>query len=79
MPLFIWYLASEDTTILMIAWPKSMNYLVMSGMVLLVLGKLQFRLQKIVDGYRAHVVQTITTPSESLLNELRTVEEMKRQ
>ncbi|KAK1294467.1 Uncharacterized protein QJS10_CPA16g00881 [Acorus calamus] len=50
-----------------------------SGRVLLMLGKLQFRLQKIVDGYRAHVVQTITTPSESLLNELRTVEEMKRQ
>ncbi|KAF5958624.1 hypothetical protein HYC85_005849 [Camellia sinensis] len=28
---------------------------------------------------RSHVIQTITTPSESLLSELRTVEEMKRQ
>ncbi|XP_068665839.1 uncharacterized protein At2g33490-like [Aristolochia californica] len=50
-----------------------------SGRVLLMLGKLQFELQKLVDCYRIHVVQTITTPSESLLNELRTVEEMKRQ
>ncbi|KAK1260058.1 hypothetical protein QJS04_geneDACA015395 [Acorus gramineus] len=50
-----------------------------SGRVLLMLGKVQFELQKLVDCYRAHIVQTITTPSESLLNELRTVEEMKRQ
>ncbi|XP_068667131.1 uncharacterized protein At2g33490-like isoform X2 [Aristolochia californica] len=50
-----------------------------SGRVLLMIGKLQFELQKLVDCYRTHIVQTITTPSESLLNELRTVEEMKQQ
>lgn len=50
-----------------------------SGRVLLMLGKVQFELQKLVDSYRSHIVQTISTPSESLLNELRTVEEMKRQ
>ncbi|GFY99933.1 hydroxyproline-rich glycoprotein family protein [Actinidia rufa] len=45
-----------------------------SGKVLLMLGKLQFELQKLVDNYRSHIFQTITVPSESLLNELRTVE-----
>lgn len=50
-----------------------------SGKVLVMLGKVQFELQKIVDSYRSHISLTITTPSESLLNELRTVEEMKRQ
>ncbi|XP_072992639.1 uncharacterized protein At2g33490 [Typha latifolia] len=50
-----------------------------SGRVLLMLGKVQFELQKLVDSYRGHVIQTITTPSESLLKELQTVEEMKRQ
>ncbi|PON95436.1 Arfaptin domain/BAR domain containing protein [Trema orientale] len=50
-----------------------------SGRVLLMLGKAQFELQKLVDSYRAHIFLTITNPSESLLNELRTVEEMKRQ
>ncbi|GKU92842.1 hypothetical protein SLEP1_g6514 [Rubroshorea leprosula] len=50
-----------------------------SGKVLLLLGKVQFELQKLVDSYRSHISQTITNPSESLLNELRTVEEMKRQ
>ncbi|XP_020246385.1 uncharacterized protein At2g33490-like isoform X2 [Asparagus officinalis] len=50
-----------------------------SGRVLLMLGKVQFELQKLVDSYRAHIVQTITTPSESLLKELQTVEEMKQQ
>ncbi|KAI4336533.1 hypothetical protein L6164_015049 [Bauhinia variegata] len=49
-----------------------------SGKVLLMLGKMQFELQKLVDNYRSHIFQTITIPSESLLNELRTVEEMKR-
>ncbi|KAL5760269.1 hypothetical protein ACOSQ2_019107 [Xanthoceras sorbifolium] len=49
------------------------------GKVLLMLGKVQFELQKLVDNYRYHINQTITIPSESLLNELRTVEEMKRQ
>lgn len=50
-----------------------------SGKVLLMMGKVQFDLQKLVDSYRSHIIQTITNPSESLLNELRTVEEMKRQ
>uniref|UniRef100_A0A2P2KCA6 Uncharacterized protein MANES_09G185500 n=2 Tax=Rhizophora mucronata TaxID=61149 RepID=A0A2P2KCA6_RHIMU len=49
-----------------------------SGKVLLMLGKLQFELQKLVDRYRSHIFQTITVPSESLLNELRIVEEMKQ-
>ncbi|XP_010549299.1 PREDICTED: uncharacterized protein At2g33490-like isoform X2 [Tarenaya hassleriana] len=49
-----------------------------SGRVLLMLGKVQFELQKLVDNYRSHIFQTITSPSESLLNELRIVEEMKR-
>ncbi|XP_023547944.1 uncharacterized protein At2g33490-like [Cucurbita pepo subsp. pepo] len=50
-----------------------------SGKVLIMLGKVQFELQKLVDRYRSHISQTITRPSESLLNQLRTVEEMKRQ
>lgn len=49
------------------------------GRTLLLLGKAQFELQRLVDSYRVHVVQTITRPSESLLKELHTVEEMKRQ
>ncbi|PPS15354.1 hypothetical protein GOBAR_AA05228 [Gossypium barbadense] len=50
-----------------------------AGKGLLMLGKVQFKLQKLLDSYRSHISQTITIPSESLLNELRTVEEMKRQ
>uniref|UniRef100_A0A6M2F633 BAR domain-containing protein n=1 Tax=Populus davidiana TaxID=266767 RepID=A0A6M2F633_9ROSI len=50
-----------------------------SGKVLLMLGNVQFELQKLVDSYRSHIFLTITNPSESLLNELRTVEDMKRQ
>ncbi|GMH15099.1 hypothetical protein Nepgr_016940 [Nepenthes gracilis] len=50
-----------------------------TGKVLLTLGKLQFDLQRLVDSYRFHIFETITVPSESLLNELSTVEEMKRQ
>jgi hypothetical protein len=50
-----------------------------SDKVLLLLGKSQFELRKLVDSYRVHVLNTITTPSQSLLNELQTVEEMKRQ
>ncbi|CAN1295849.1 Uncharacterized protein At2g33490 [Linum perenne] len=49
------------------------------GRILLMLGKAQFELQKFVDSYRSHIFLTITNPSESLLNELRTVEDMKRQ
>ncbi|XP_044466711.1 uncharacterized protein At2g33490-like isoform X2 [Mangifera indica] len=47
--------------------------------ILLMLGKVQFELQKLVDSYRSHIILTITNPSESLLNELRMVEDMKRQ
>ncbi|XP_057493918.1 uncharacterized protein At2g33490-like isoform X2 [Actinidia eriantha] len=50
-----------------------------SGKVLLMLGKVQFELQKLVDNYRSHIFQTITSPSESLLNEFRIVEGMKKQ
>ncbi|KAK7343213.1 hypothetical protein VNO77_11782 [Canavalia gladiata] len=49
-----------------------------SGKVLLMLGKMQFQLQKLIDNYRSHITRTITIPSDSLLNELRIVEEMKR-
>ncbi|TKY50524.1 binding of cytoplasm [Spatholobus suberectus] len=49
-----------------------------SGKVLIMLGKIQFQLQKLIDNYRSHVTRTITIPSDSLLNELRIVEEMKR-
>ncbi|KAI7998705.1 Uncharacterized protein LOK49_LG10G00074 [Camellia lanceoleosa] len=49
-----------------------------SGKVLIMLGKVQFELQRLVDNYRSHIVKTITSP-ESLLNELRIVEEMKSQ
>ncbi|XVF13864.1 hypothetical protein REPUB_Repub09cG0005800 [Reevesia pubescens] len=50
-----------------------------SRRILLILGNLQFELQKLMDNYRSHILLTITNPSESLLNELRTVEDMKRQ
>ncbi|KAM3761098.1 hypothetical protein ACB098_01G241900 [Castanea mollissima] len=50
-----------------------------SGRILLMLGKVQFELQKLVDCYRSNIFLTITNPSESLLNELRTVEDMKIQ
>ncbi|XP_014497698.1 uncharacterized protein At2g33490 isoform X1 [Vigna radiata var. radiata] len=50
-----------------------------TGKLLLTLGKIQFKLHKLIDDYRSHIIQTITVPSESLLNELRIVEEMKRQ
>uniref|UniRef100_A0A1J3ERI0 BAR domain-containing protein n=1 Tax=Noccaea caerulescens TaxID=107243 RepID=A0A1J3ERI0_NOCCA len=50
-----------------------------SGRVLLKLGKVQFELQKLVDTYRSQIFKTITRPSESLLSELRTVEDMKQQ
>ncbi|KAK9675342.1 hypothetical protein RND81_11G001600 [Saponaria officinalis] len=50
-----------------------------TGKAMLMLGKVQFELQKQVDGYRSHIFQTITVPSESLINELQTVEDMKHQ
>lgn len=50
-----------------------------SGRVLSTLGNIQSELQKIADSYRSYVIATITNPSESLLSELRKVEEMKLQ
>lgn len=50
-----------------------------SGRVLIMLGKVQFDIQKLLDNYRSHISQTITVPSESLLNELHIVEDMKKQ
>ncbi|XP_061364167.1 uncharacterized protein At2g33490-like [Gastrolobium bilobum] len=49
-----------------------------SGKVLLMLGKMQFQIRELIDNYRSHISQTITIPSESLLNELGIVEEMKQ-
>ncbi|KAI3965075.1 hypothetical protein MKX01_014006 [Papaver californicum] len=48
-----------------------------SGNVLRMLSKVQFELQELVDSYRSHIFQ-ITTPSESILNQQQTVEEMKQ-
>ncbi|XP_076949601.1 uncharacterized protein At2g33490-like [Bidens hawaiensis] len=47
--------------------------------VLSALGNMQSELQKIADTYRSYVVVTVTNPTESLLSELRKVEEMKLQ
>ncbi|KAI3722170.1 hypothetical protein L2E82_33198 [Cichorium intybus] len=49
------------------------------GRVLSSLGNIQSELQKLADSYRSYVIVTITNPSESLLSELRKVEEMKLQ
>ncbi|KAI7729852.1 hypothetical protein M8C21_025636 [Ambrosia artemisiifolia] len=50
-----------------------------SGRVLSALGNMQAELQKIADTYRSYVIVTVTNPTESLLSELRKVEEMKLQ
>ncbi|KAI4366770.1 hypothetical protein MLD38_022601 [Melastoma candidum] len=50
-----------------------------TGRALSMLGNVQFELQRLIDSYRSHICMTVTNPSESLLHELRTVEEMKRQ
>ncbi|XP_075106684.1 uncharacterized protein At2g33490 [Nicotiana tabacum] len=50
-----------------------------NGKALSMLGGVQLELQKLVDCYRSHIILTITNPSESLLSELRKVEEMKLQ
>ncbi|KAL5208496.1 hypothetical protein ABZP36_032931 [Zizania latifolia] len=50
-----------------------------SGRVLVMLGKAQYELQKSADRYRTNIIHTITTPSESLLKELQTLEDMKQQ
>ncbi|XP_024978632.1 uncharacterized protein At2g33490-like isoform X2 [Cynara cardunculus var. scolymus] len=50
-----------------------------SGRVLSALGNMQSELQKIADSYRSYVILTVTNPTESLLSELRKVEEMKLQ
>ncbi|XP_076921868.1 uncharacterized protein At2g33490-like [Bidens hawaiensis] len=49
------------------------------GRVLSTLGNIQSELQKVADTYRSYVTATITNPSESLLSELRKVEDMKLQ
>ncbi|KAL3636712.1 hypothetical protein CASFOL_019011 [Castilleja foliolosa] len=50
-----------------------------SGGTLSLLGRVQLEIQKFVDSYRSQIIMTITHPSESLLSELRKVEEMKLQ
>ncbi|KAI7749667.1 hypothetical protein M8C21_025284 [Ambrosia artemisiifolia] len=50
-----------------------------TGKAVQMLGKGQFQIQKLLDNYRSHILRTITIPSESLLNELLVVEEMKKQ
>ncbi|KZV42055.1 hypothetical protein F511_18401 [Dorcoceras hygrometricum] len=50
-----------------------------SGGTLSLLGRVQLELRRLVDLYRSHIIMTITNPSESLLSELRKVEEMKLQ
>ncbi|CAA0833846.1 Unknown protein [Striga hermonthica] len=50
-----------------------------SGGTLSLLGRVQLELQTLVDSYRSQIIKTITHPSESLLSELRKVEEMKLQ
>ncbi|GER47516.1 hydroxyproline-rich glycoprotein family protein [Striga asiatica] len=50
-----------------------------TGGTLSLLGRVQLELQKLVDSYRSQIIMTITHPSESLLSELRKVEEMKLQ
>ncbi|XP_010514359.1 PREDICTED: uncharacterized protein At2g33490-like isoform X2 [Camelina sativa] len=50
-----------------------------SSRILFMLGKVQSELQRLLDTYRSHIFKTITTPSEALLKDLRTVEDMKQQ
>nr|XP_043616872.1 uncharacterized protein At2g33490-like isoform X2 [Erigeron canadensis] len=50
-----------------------------SGIVLSALGNMQADLHKIADTYRSYIILTVTNPTESLLAELRKVEEMKLQ
>ncbi|XP_026416283.1 uncharacterized protein At2g33490-like [Papaver somniferum] len=49
-----------------------------SGNDIRLLSKVQFELQELVDSYRSHIFQIITS-SESILNQLQTMEEMKQQ
>lgn len=50
-----------------------------SGRALSALGNMQSELHKIADTYRSYVILTVSNPTESLLSELRKVEEMKLQ
>ncbi|KAL1210094.1 hypothetical protein V5N11_010669 [Cardamine amara subsp. amara] len=50
-----------------------------SSRILSMLGKVQYDLQRLLDTYRRHIFKTITSPSEALLKDLRTVEDMKQQ
>ncbi|KAG2325180.1 hypothetical protein Bca52824_007908 [Brassica carinata] len=63
------------------AWSKSLLITMKKvvSRILLKLGQVQFELQKLVDTYRSQIFKTITRPSESLLSDLRTVEDMKQQ
>ncbi|KAI3897795.1 hypothetical protein MKX03_013701 [Papaver bracteatum] len=57
---------------------SAMNDDEQSGNVLRLLSKVQFELQELVEAYRSHIFQ-ITTPSESILNQLQTMKELKQQ
>ncbi|KAI3969019.1 hypothetical protein MKW92_040485 [Papaver armeniacum] len=48
-----------------------------SGNDLRMMSKVQFELQELVDSYRSHIFQ-IAAPSESILSELKTMQEMKQ-
>lgn len=50
-----------------------------SSRILFMLGKVQSELQRLLDTYRSHIFETITSPSEALLKDLRYVEDMKQQ
>jgi hypothetical protein len=45
-----------------------------SSRILFMLGKVQSELQRLLDTYRSHIFETITSPSEALLKDLRYVE-----
>ncbi|EPS73649.1 hypothetical protein M569_01110, partial [Genlisea aurea] len=50
-----------------------------TGEALSLLGRVQLELQKLFSNYRSQTISTVTNPSESLLTELRKVEELKLQ
>ncbi|KAI3969017.1 hypothetical protein MKW92_040483 [Papaver armeniacum] len=49
-----------------------------SGDILRLLSKVQFELQELVDSYRFHIFQK-AAPSESILNQIKTMEKVKQQ
>lgn len=50
-----------------------------TGSIFSMLGKVQYEISKLLDQYTAHVSQTIIRPTENLLKELQSVEEIKGQ